>query len=99
VTETTLYRITQEALTNVVRHACAGTVGILLERVAGKVILFIEDDGIGFDPETIDPSRMGLEGMRERAALIDGWLSIESSPGIGTSIRVEVPDAIENSNR
>jgi signal transduction histidine kinase len=83
----------QEALTNVVRHAQAGSVGILLERVIENVKLFIEDDGIGFDPDLSENShRLGLVGMRERAEMLGGTLTVESSPGIGTSIIVEVPD-------
>ena len=97
--ETALFRIAQEALTNVVRHAQAGVVGILLERHAGKVILYVEDDGKGFDPEALDEDMIGLAGMQERAVLVGGTFTIESVPGKGTSIRVEVPDAVENSHR
>ena len=91
--ETALYRIVQEALTNVVRHAHAHTVGILLERREDKVILFVEDDGIGFDTVKNKSSNLGLVGMRERAELLGGTLTVESLPGRGTSIKVEVPHA------
>jgi signal transduction histidine kinase len=91
--ENSLYRIVQEALTNVIRHAQARNVGILLEREAGKVKVFIEDDGIGFTPDwEIINDRMGLVGMRERCEMFGGSLTIESSAGLGTSIIVEVPD-------
>jgi len=91
--ETAFYRIVQEALTNVVRHAHATTVGILLERHGDKVVVFVEDDGIGFDPEKDEGSSLGLVGMRERAELLGGTLTVESRPGKGTTIQVEVPDA------
>jgi signal transduction histidine kinase len=67
---------------------------------AGKVRVFIEDDGTGFvqAPEE-NPDRLGLIGMRERAEMLAGSLSVESSPGKGTSILVEVPDGYKNFNR
>lgn len=91
--ETCLYRIVQEALTNVVRHAQAESVGILLERSAGRVKLFVEDDGVGFEPDqTSSQDRLGLVGMRERAEMFGGTLTIESYPGSGTSVIVDMPD-------
>lgn len=91
--EICLYRIVQEALTNVIRHAQAENVGILLERDQGRVKLFIEDDGIGFNPDQYEnKDRLGLVGMRERAEMFGGALTIESRPGKGSSIIVEVPD-------
>lgn len=90
--EISLYRIAQEALTNVVCHAQASNVGILLERNEQGVRLFIEDDGIGFSPESVALGEsLGLLGMRERAEMLGGRLTIESAPGMGTSIIVEVP--------
>ncbi|HEX5468713.1 MAG TPA: GAF domain-containing sensor histidine kinase [Gaiellaceae bacterium] len=89
--ETVLYRIVQEALTNVVKHARAAHVSILLTRKNGRVAALIEDDGRGFDPETAGNGGVGLLGMRERIALLEGRLSIESREGAGTTIRVEVP--------
>jgi signal transduction histidine kinase len=98
--ETSLYRIAQEALTNVVCHAQASSVGILLERNEQGVRLFIEDDGIGFSPENVKlGDSLGLMGMRERAEMLGGRLTIESAPGMGTSIIVEVPYAHTNSDR
>jgi signal transduction histidine kinase len=90
--ETTLYRIVQEALTNVAKHAGARRVSILLVRRGESVTAVIEDDGQGFAQEK--PSRdggIGLAGMRERVALLDGRLQVESSPGAGTTIVAEVP--------
>jgi signal transduction histidine kinase len=91
--ETALYRIVQEALTNVVSHANASNVGILLNWQKDMVSLFIEDDGIGFSADLVENvDRLGLVGMRERAEMFGGTVNIESSPGLGTSIIVEVPD-------
>jgi len=88
--ETTLYSIVQEALTNVVKHADAGKVSILGVRRDNAVTLVIEDDGRGFDPAVVEPDHLGMEGMRERAELHDGRLTVETSPGGGTTIAVEV---------
>ncbi len=89
--ETTLYRIVQEALTNVVKHAEATRVSILLVRRGGSTTAVIEDDGRGFDPATAPADRLGLEGMRERVELHDGRLTVEAAPGSGTTLVVEVP--------
>jgi two-component system, NarL family, sensor histidine kinase DevS len=89
--ETTLYRITQEALTNVVKHAQAKHVSIVLTRRDGSVAAVIEDDGRGITEAGGDG--LGLLGMRERIALADGRLEVESSPGSGTTLSVEVPVA------
>ena len=88
--ETTLYRITQEALTNVVKHAHANHVSIVLTRRDGSVSAVIEDDGRGFT-EDGSTNGLGLLGMHERVALVDGRLSVESSPGTGTTLSIEVP--------
>lgn len=89
--ETTLYRITQEALTNVVKHARANRVSIVLTRRDGAVSAVIEDDGRGFADGEPDENRLGLLGMHERVALVNGRLNVESSPGSGTSLSIEVP--------
>ena len=92
--ETTLYRITQESLTNVIRHARASRVDVSLERLKDSLILSIEDNGVGFDiSNEVGSKKLGLFGMRERAELINGRFSIESSAGAGTTILVEVPHA------
>ena len=87
--ETALYRLVQEALTNVVKHSRASHVSISLVRKAKSVSAVIEDDGIGFT----EPSgeRLGLIGMRERVGLLDGRLEVESRSGHGTTIVAEVP--------
>ena len=90
-TETALYRIVQESLTNVVKHAHASVVSIVLARKAGAVALVIEDDGHGFDPADTREGGFGLEGMRERIGLLEGRLQVESRAGAGTTIVAEVP--------
>jgi signal transduction histidine kinase len=89
--ETTLYRIVQEALTNIVKHARARNVSILLVRRGGSVTAVVEDDGEGFEPGAVGAEGLGLLGMRERVSLIDGRLTVESTPGAGATLAVEVP--------
>ena len=94
--ETTLYRIIQEALTNVVKHAGARAVDVVVRRQAGAAQAIVTDDGCGFDVETALRApgawtHLGLHGMRERAALLDGAVTIESAPGEGTTIYVRIP--------
>jgi len=89
--ETVLYRIVQEALTNIAKHSEAGRVSIVVTQKAGSVGAIIEDDGRGFDPGSDVDGGIGLIGMRERVALLDGSLAIESAPGRGTTLVVEVP--------
>jgi signal transduction histidine kinase len=89
--ETTLYRVIQEGLTNIVKHANAGRVSILLQRKSGGVVAVVEDDGSGFDPASTRDDALGLAGMRERVALAGGRLQIESASGSGTTLVAEVP--------
>jgi PAS domain S-box-containing protein len=90
--ETALYRIVQESLTNVARHAQATRVDVLVARRDDQVVTIVEDNGSGFDPESaMQTSRLGLLGMRERAEMLNGRLVIESVPGSGTTVLVEVP--------
>jgi signal transduction histidine kinase len=89
--ETALYRIVQESLTNIVKHARAGTVSIVLGRKRDAVTVVVEDDGIGFEPGNVRADGLGLIGMRERVALLGGRLTIESRPGAGTTFVAEVP--------
>jgi len=94
--ESNLYRITQEALNNVVKHAGASHVSVLLERRGDEAFLIVEDNGRGFDVERARASRgrhagMGLIGMEERAALIGARVQVEAAPGKGTTLFVKVP--------
>lgn len=90
--ETVLYRIAQESLTNVAKHARAGRVDLALERDCEHVSLSVTDDGMGFDPQSIPGAKaLGLVGMRERAGLVGGSATIVSCRGAGTSVRVTVP--------
>jgi signal transduction histidine kinase len=87
-----LYRIAQEVLNNILKHAQARRVTVHLGRDQQKVILEISDDGLGFDPTTNrDKGGLGLAGMEERVALLGGQLIINSQPGRGTRVRVKVP--------
>jgi signal transduction histidine kinase len=89
--ETTLFRITQEALTNVVKHADAKTVHITFARQERLVVLTIDDDGCGFSRARVPGDGFGLVGMRERTASVNGVLDIESERGRGTRLTVEIP--------
>jgi signal transduction histidine kinase len=97
--ESAVYRIVQEALTNVARHSGAAHAGVVLERRDGYIHLAVEDDGRGFDPDRAAMpdadrlQRLGLVGMRERAALVGGTMDIESAPGKGTTVFVRFPIA------
>jgi signal transduction histidine kinase len=94
--ELTLYRIVQEAITNAVRHGGATAVHVLLQRKDSAVLAVIEDNGKGFDVTSwrtgaLGADRLGLLGIEERAALLGGTLRVESRPGAGTSLFVEIP--------
>ena len=90
--ETALFRIVQESLTNVVLHARATRVDVLLSRRAEHVAVTIEDDGVGFIPGTPTfEDHLGLFGMRERVEMLHGRFTLESSPGKGTTVNVEIP--------
>ena len=92
-TEMAVYRIIQEALANVARHSRATAASVILERRRDKLVAIVEDNGRGFDVETLLASEqsLGLHGMRERSFLVSGKLTIESSPGSGTTVFVEAP--------
>jgi signal transduction histidine kinase len=102
-TETIIYRVVQEALTNILKHARARQVSIVLERRMAEVALVIEDDGVGFDPDRAEdvspqgsgpPKRgLGLSSMKERLALARGTIRIESGFGAGTSLFCHIPVA------
>ena len=90
--EIALYRMAQEALTNATKHASPKAVSILIHRSATEVRLVVEDDGIGFDASVLlSEAQLGLVGMRERAHLVGGSMTLESSPGSGTTICITVP--------
>ena len=94
--ESMIYRLVQEALTNVLKHAAARNVSVILERGHDRVRAIVEDDGRGFDLDTLQRAlnvrrRMGLLGMRERVGLAGGTLTFETSPGEGTTLFAEIP--------
>jgi len=95
--ETVIYRLVQEALTNILKHAHAHAVSILLNHAAGRVRVIVEDDGVGFDVDGRtggnDASHLGLSSMRERLALVGGTMTIESTQGAGTTLFILLPVA------
>lgn len=91
VRATALFRIVQESLTNVTRHAAAAEVTISLESSDTELLVIIKDDGKGFDPAAIGGQSFGLRGIRERLEILGGSLSILSAPGAGTTLRVLIP--------
>ena len=88
-----MYRLAQEALNNVAKHARANHVDVVLERSAESMSVIIEDNGVGFDVANAEAAGrgLGLIGMRERAALVGAELQIESTPGRGTTVIVRAP--------
>jgi PAS domain S-box-containing protein len=91
--QTTLYRILQEALTNVARHARVGAAEVEFKYHGAMLQLVVRDKGVGFDPDAVltDTIGLGLHGMKERVALLGGSVEINSAPGRGTSIRARIP--------
>lgn len=89
--ETGIYRIIQEALTNIHKHASAREVNLQLDITPDRVNLTIKDDGKGFDPDQISPGHFGLIGLRERTKLLGGQLTLQSNPGRGTLLEVSFP--------
>jgi signal transduction histidine kinase len=93
--ETSIYRVVLEALHNILMHARARHVSVILEVRNHHAVAIVEDDGTGFDADAalIDQSagRLGLLGMRERVALVGGTLEIESAPGVGTTLFARIP--------
>jgi len=88
--ERTVYRLIQESLTNVIKHSEAANVNLEVAEAAGWIKLSVVDDGAGFDPAQITAG-FGLVGMQDRVALVGGKVSVESSPGAGTTVHAEVP--------
>ena len=93
--EAVLYRIAQEGLTNILRHAHAAQVSLAVERYPLGIRMVIEDDGVGFDPANLGMANgkrhLGLISMKERAEILGGNLDIYTAPGKGTTILVQVP--------
>jgi signal transduction histidine kinase len=94
--ESALFQILQEALINAARHAQCKSVSVVLQRRDSSVIAIVEDDGVGFDVARVMGSRpekrnLGLYGMQERASLVGGSVTFESTPGVGTTVFVEMP--------
>ena len=98
-TETAIYRIAQEALNNVVRHADATRVSVILYRKPHELRLVVEDDGSGFIPNNGTDQGMGLPGMRDRARLLGGDLEVESQPGLGATVMVRIPVGEQEAER
>lgn len=90
--ETVVYRVVQEALTNVVRHSGATGASVTVSLSESRLRAVVEDDGAGFDPvATRARPHLGIEGMTERAELVGGSVTLASAPGVGTTVRLEVP--------
>jgi len=92
--ETVLYRIVQEALTNVAKHAGATRADVVLQRDEDTLVLTISDDGVGFDVsqnEGAEARGVGLMSLAERAGLVGGLAKVESTPGKGTTVSVRIP--------
>jgi signal transduction histidine kinase len=93
--ETTVYRVVQEALHNVAKHAAARRVSVIVERRGDELTALVEDDGRGFDTEGVGSRSgrrgLGLLGMRERVGLVGGTLLVESGDGAGTTVRARIP--------
>jgi signal transduction histidine kinase len=92
---TVLFRVAQEALNNVARHAQASKAEVIIQKLPGCISMRIKDDGKSFEVEDVmryrGSKRLGLLGMRERVEMVGGAFSIESAPGQGTTVRVEIP--------
>ena len=102
--ETTVYRVVQETLTNILKHAQATSVSLVVEQRNGEVLTIIEDNGQGFDLLAVAQPRdaqqpLGLKGMRERVALVDGRIDIETSPGAGTAVYMHMPLPLDAGDR
>ena len=87
--EVAVFRVVQEALTNVARHSDASRVSVFVGGERGRLRVVVEDNGVGFDPEA-PTRRLGLMGIRERVTILGGTVTIDSSPGQGTAVTVEI---------
>lgn len=94
---TVVYRVAQEALTNVARHAKASRTEVIIRKIDGLIRMEIKDDGQGFavegTPSAVKAGRLGMLGMRERVEMVGGTFCAESAAGSPTTIRVEIPNA------
>jgi two-component system, NarL family, sensor histidine kinase NreB len=93
--EINLYRVIQEAIHNIVKYADAKEVRINLERIEGEILLFITDDGVGFDVSEVESRGLGLKHMQERIDQLDGEFDIDSAPGIGTKVSIRITNPEE----
>jgi signal transduction histidine kinase len=91
VVESAIFRIVQESLTNACRYSESKRIHVQLTQIDDRIQVRVQDWGIGFNPNAIQGSHFGLRGVRERARLLDGHAVIDSAPGNGTSITVELP--------
>jgi signal transduction histidine kinase len=92
---TATFRVIQESLTNVARHAQASRVDIHLERSTEHVLIEVRDNGKGFDPEQLPKGTLGMLGMRERGHMLGGAVTIDSAPGQGARVRVHIPIQVD----
>ncbi len=93
ITTAAVYRICQEAVTNAVKHSAPGSVGVSVERRQGGILVVIQDDGAGFEPDaTATEGHLGMESMHQRATRVGGWCRVVSTPGEGTTVTAWIPD-------
>jgi signal transduction histidine kinase len=93
--ETTIFRIVQESLSNIRKHAAASSASVAITRSGDLVTIRVADDGQGFDPEAVPAERFGLEGIRQRSRLFGGRCRIDSAPGRGTIVEAALPVPFE----
>jgi signal transduction histidine kinase len=89
--EEQLYRLIQEALYNVVKHARTAAASVVIASDSGETSVTVRDEGVGFDPDVGHPGHVGLASMRERVARLGGRLTLASAPGAGTTVTVSIP--------
>jgi signal transduction histidine kinase len=96
VLENSIYRVVQESLSNACRHSQSPRILVRLVQLEDRIQIRVQDGGLGFDPVSVDQSRYGLAGIRERARLLGGHVSINSRPGEGTTVDVELPADVKD---
>ena len=97
--ENAIFRIVQESLNNACRHSRSDRIRVALTRRDNRICIDVRDWGVGFDSSAVEEQRFGLQGIRERVRLLDGSMAIESAPGKGTHISVELPLAATETRR